>query len=75
MAKTTVLVTGEVIRQEWSDKEGPTPSVDVTVRLTQLAAHDFAAIVAARALKGLDVVLVEVDGGDTADEVEALLNP
>lgn len=75
MAMTTVLATGEVVRQEWSDKEGPNPTVDVTVRLSKLAAHDFAAIVAARGLKGLDVVLVEVDGGDDADDVEALLNP
>lgn len=75
MAMTTVLVTGEVVRQEWHDKEGPSPSVDVTVRISQLAAHDFAAIVALRALVGLDVVLVEVDSGDDADDVEALLNP
>jgi hypothetical protein len=75
MAMTTILVTGEIVRQEWSDAEAASPTVDVTVRISELAAHDFAAIVAARGLKGLDVVLVEVDGGDDADDVEALLNP
>jgi hypothetical protein len=75
MAMSAVLVTGEVVRQEWTDKEGPSPAVLVTVRLTALAAHDFAAIVAARALKGMDVALVELTEGDDADDVEALLNP
>jgi hypothetical protein len=76
MAYTTHQVIGTVVRQEWSNKEGPVAgrSVLVTVKLTPLVAEDFETIVAGRSFLGDSVVLVGVTTEDAAD-VDALLNP
>jgi hypothetical protein len=76
MAYTTHQLVGTVVRQEWSQKEGPVSgrSVLVTVKLTPLVEEDFETLVAARALLGESVVLVSVTTEDAAD-VDALVNP
>jgi hypothetical protein len=73
---STIVLYMIVPLLSWSDREGPSPSVDVTVRLTPLGGDTAAFLTAgaARALKGSSVVLVTVTGGDDAADVAELLD-